>query len=49
MAPASGALPEDPIPVGQKRELAPDDRVYLGAWTRIVIRQATDDERATLG
>jgi len=49
VAPASGALPEDPIPVGQKRELAPDDRVYLGAWTRIVIRQATDDERATLG
>ena len=49
VAPASAALPEDPIPVGQKRELAPDDRVYLGAWTRIVIRQATEDERTTLG
>ena len=45
---ASGSLPEDPIAVGVKRELAPDDRVYLGAWTRIVIRPATDDERATL-
>ena len=49
VAPASGALPEDPIPVGVKRELAADDRVYLGAWTRLVIRPATDEERATLG
>ena len=38
VAPATGALPEDPIPVGAKRELAPDDRIYLGAWTRLVIR-----------
>ena len=42
---ASGALPEDPIPVGVKRELKPDDRVYVGAWTRLVIRRATDDEK----
>lgn len=46
---ASGALPEDPIPVGTKRELAPDDRIYVGAWTRIVVRAATEDEQATLG
>jgi hypothetical protein len=46
---ASGALPEDPIPVGVKRELDPDDRIYLGAWTRLVIREATDDEIASLG
>ena len=46
---ASGALPEDPIPVGAKRELAPDDRIYVGAWTRIVVRPATEDEQATLG
>jgi hypothetical protein len=45
---AAGALPEDPIPVGVKRELNPDDRVYVGAWTRLVIRQATDEEKATL-
>jgi hypothetical protein len=49
VGPASGALPEDPIPVGIKRELAVDDRVYVGAWTRLVIRPATDDERDTLG
>jgi len=45
---AAGAVPEDPIPVGVKRELNPDDRVYVGAWTRLVIRQATDEEKATL-
>ena len=49
VAPASEPLPEDPIPVGVKRELAADDRVYLGAWTRLVIRPATDEERQTLG
>jgi hypothetical protein len=49
VGPASGALPEDPIPVGVKRELAVDDRVYVGAWTRLVIRPATDEERDSLG
>jgi hypothetical protein len=48
VAPATGALPEDPIPVGVKHELAPDDRIYLGAWTRIVIRSATEEERSSL-
>ena len=48
VAPASAPLPEDPIPVGVKHELAPDDRVYVGAWTRLVIRPATDEERASL-
>lgn len=42
---ASGPLPEQPIPVGPRYELDSDDRLYLGAWTRIVIREATDDER----
>ena len=45
---ASGALPEDPVPVGTKRELGADDRVHVGAWTRLVLRAATDEERATL-
>jgi hypothetical protein len=31
-----------------KQELGADDRIYVGAWTRIVIRRATQDERATL-
>ncbi len=46
---ASEPLPEDPIPVGPKRELKPDDRIYLGAWTRLVIRPATEDELTSLG
>jgi hypothetical protein len=44
---AAGALPEDPIPVGVKRELNSDERLYIGAWTRLVIRPATDEEKAT--
>ncbi|MDP2771918.1 MAG: FHA domain-containing protein [Nocardioides sp.] len=39
-----GPLPGTPITVGQKKEIALDDRVYVGAWTRIVIRRATDGE-----
>ncbi len=49
VGPSSGALPEDPIPVGAKQELAPNDRIYVGAWTRIVIRSATADEKSSLG
>jgi hypothetical protein len=48
VAPATGPLPSDPIPVGTKHELAADDRIYVGGWTRIVIRQATADEKASL-
>ena len=46
VGPASGPLPEDPIPVGPRTELDDDDRIYVGAWTRIVVRNATDDEKA---
>ncbi len=42
---AADPLPTEPLPPGQRRELAEDDRVYVGAWTRIVIRPATDQER----
>ena len=48
VAPATGPLPSDPIPVGVKHELAADDRIYVGAWTRIVIRRATEDEKTSL-
>ena len=41
---AIGSLPDDPIPTGEKREIGPDGRVYLGAWTRIVVRRATPGE-----
>ena len=44
VGPASGPLPEQPISVGPRTELDGDDRVYVGAWTRIVVRRATDDE-----
>jgi hypothetical protein len=36
---AGEPLPTDPIAPGQRIELADDDRVYVGAWTRIVVRQ----------
>ena len=39
-----GTLPKTPIPVGQKEEISGDERVYLGAWTRIVIRKAAPGE-----
>ena len=45
VGPAAGPLPEDPIPVGPKKELQDDERIYVGAWTRIVIRGATDEEK----
>ena len=37
---AGEPLPTDPIAPGQRVELEDDDRVYVGAWTRIVVRQA---------
>jgi hypothetical protein len=38
-------LPDTPLPPHQRRELADDERVYVGAWTRIMIRRATDNEK----
>lgn len=45
IAPAGAPLPTAPIPPGRRTEFAPGDRIYLGAWTRIVIRKATPDEQ----
>lgn len=42
---ASGPLPTEPLPPGQRHELAEDDRIYLGAWTRLVVRRATPEEQ----
>ena len=42
---SGGPLPTVALVPGQRRELAEGDRVYLGAWTRIVVRRATDEER----
>jgi hypothetical protein len=38
------ALPTTPIDPGQRVELDQDARVYLGGWTRLVVRRATPDE-----
>jgi hypothetical protein len=46
VGPASGPLPTAALTPGQRRELAEDDRVYVGAWTRIVVRRALPEERA---
>jgi hypothetical protein len=40
----AGVLPSDPIPSGERRELGDNDRVYVGAWTRIVVRRAMANE-----
>ncbi len=44
VGPASGPLPDHAIAVGPKTELGDDDRLYVGAWTRVVVRRATPDE-----
>lgn len=46
VGPASGPLPTTPIQ--GRYELGPDDRIYVGAWTRIVVRKASKDEVESL-
>lgn len=41
---AAAGLPSSPIATGQKREIASGEQIYLGAWTRIVIRPAAEGE-----
>jgi hypothetical protein len=41
---ATADLPSDPVAPAQKREIASGEQVYLGAWTRIVIREAAEGE-----
>lgn len=41
---AVGELPTSALPPGQKREVDADHRIYLGSWTRIVVRRAEDGE-----
>lgn len=38
--------PDNGLPEHEPRELDSDERVYLGAWTRIVVRKATEAERS---
>jgi hypothetical protein len=39
-------LPATPLPPHQRRELDEGERIYVGAWTRIAVRRATEDEKA---
>ncbi len=41
---AVGELPTRPIARGVKHEVGPDDRIYVGSWTRVVIRPAVEGE-----
>ncbi|WP_298885566.1 FHA domain-containing protein [uncultured Serinicoccus sp.] len=42
-------LPTQALTPGQRVEIDRDDRIYVGAWTRLVLRQATASERAGQG
>ncbi|MFZ0160330.1 MAG: FHA domain-containing protein, partial [Kineosporiaceae bacterium] len=44
---AGQPLPADPIAAGTRVELPDDGRIYVGAWTRLVVRKASPSE-ATL-
>ncbi|MWV51013.1 FHA domain-containing protein [Rathayibacter sp. VKM Ac-2803] len=44
LAEAGTGLPQTPIPAGQRREVDEGDRLYVGAWTRIVLRRALPGE-----
>ncbi|AND15641.1 FHA domain-containing protein [Rathayibacter tritici] len=44
LAAAGAPLPQTPIAAGQRREVQEGDRIYLGAWTRIVLRLALPGE-----
>ncbi|MCY7394738.1 MAG: FHA domain-containing protein [Nocardioides sp.] len=44
VGPTTGPLPKVPVPPGEKQEIGLDDRVYLGAWTRIILRKASPGE-----
>lgn len=42
---SSGPLPTQPLTPGARRELTEGDRVYVGAWTRLVVRRTTEQEQ----
>jgi hypothetical protein len=44
VAGAVDPLPKTPIHVGVKHEVGADDRIYVGSWTRLVIRKAAPGE-----
>jgi FHA domain-containing protein/double zinc ribbon protein len=38
-------LPTTPLTPHERHELADGERIYIGAWCRVMIRRATDDEK----
>ena len=42
-------VPTTPLTPGQRVEIDRDDRIYVGAWTRLVLRQATESEQRGQG
>ena len=41
------SMPPTALVAGERHELTDSERIYIGAWTRIVIRRATADEKGT--
>ncbi|MFI2362863.1 FHA domain-containing protein [Promicromonospora sp. NPDC019610] len=44
VAAAGDPLPDSPLTQGVRREIEENDRIFLGAWTRLVIRKALPGE-----
>jgi hypothetical protein len=44
VAAATEALPTTPVPANERRELAEGDRLYVGAWCRLILREALPGE-----
>lgn len=40
-------MPPTALTSGERHELTDSERIYIGAWTRIVIRRATSEEKGT--
>ena len=47
IAASAGPLPT--VPITGRTEFGSDDRIYVGAWTRIVVRKASPEELDSLG
>lgn len=45
VAATAAPLPQTPIPVGRRHELQTEDRIFVGAWTRIVLRRVLPEEK----
>ncbi len=43
---APTVMPPTALTAGERHEVADSERIYLGAWTRIVIRRATAEEKS---